>query len=127
MRDNEALKGLRFVGLIGGLRAQAGVDEEPALTLSAWRAFRFPSGAIHLAGHCNELFEGRASTAVVACDRKSSSCTTASGRRYAPIGPPGRLDSDAAWVWEQFKCINSLADEEDVSERLFHLLEDRSR
>jgi hypothetical protein len=123
MSDNEALKGFQFLGIIGGLRPQASVEEEPALALSAWRAFRVPSGAIHLAGHCKELFEGRASTAVVACDRASSSCTTASGRQYKLSGPPGRLDSDAAWVWGQFKRINALSDEEDVSDRLFSLLE----
>jgi hypothetical protein len=123
MSDNDALNGFKFLGLIGGLRPQAGVEEEPALTLSAWCAFRVPTGALHLAGHCKELFEGRASTAVVAGDRASSSCTTASGRQYRLSGPPGRLDSDAAWVWEQFKRINRLAGEEVVSERLFDLLE----
>lgn len=123
--DNKDLQGFKFLGIIGGLRPQAGVDEEPALTLTGWRAFRFPSGAIHLAGHCEELFEGRASTAVVAGDAASNRVVTVSGRQYTLSGPPRRLDSDAAWVWGRFKRINSLedSDEEDVSERLFALLD----
>lgn len=114
--------GFRVVEIIGGLRPQASVADEPALTLFRWRAFQAPSGAIHLTGHCVELTEGRATTAVVAGDVTSRRCVTASGRQYVLQGSPDCLDSDAAWVWEQFKRINRVTDETDVSDRLFDLL-----
>ena len=115
-------EGFRLVGVIGGLRPQASEANEPALTLFRWRAYQLPSGAIHCAGHCVELAEGRATTAVVAGDATARRCVTASGRHYALHGLLDSLDSDAAWVWEQFQRINGVTALVDVSEQLFHLL-----
>lgn len=113
--------GPHLLGILGGLRPQAGVDEEPALTLSVWRAFQVPSGAIHLIGHCNELVEGRATSHVVAGNAATRRCVTSSGRQYTLQGRSG-TDGDAAWVWDRFKRINGLVDEVDISDRLFDLL-----
>jgi hypothetical protein len=114
-------EGFRLVGVIGGPRPQAGVDKESYLTLTAWRAFQVPSGNIHLVGHCVELAEGRASTRVVAGDAATGRCVTSSGRAYTLYGPSGH-DSNGEWVWGQLKRIQRLADEDDVSDRLFALL-----
>lgn len=119
--DIPAPERLRLVGVIGGLRPQAGVDDEPCLTLTAWRAYLVPSGNIHLVGHCVELAEGRATSIVADGNANSRQCTTISGRKYSLHGPSG-YDGDGEWVWEQFKRINRLAHEVDVSDRLFDLL-----
>lgn len=122
MNDDETPlpEGLRLLEVIGGLRPQASVDDEPALTLSRWRAYQ-SAGTIHLVGHCNELAEGRATSHVVAGAVTTCRCVTASGRLYRLQGPSGH-DSDAGWVWEQLKRIHHLVDEVDVSDRLFDLL-----
>jgi hypothetical protein len=121
--DTPAPEHLRLVGIIGGLRPQASVADEPALTLLRCSAYQLPSGAIHLAGHCVELAEGRSTTAIVAGDATARRCVTTSGRQYALRGPPAYLDSDAAWVWEQFQRINGVTTLKDVSEQLFDLLQ----
>lgn len=106
---------------MGGLRPQAGVDEEPALTLAEWQAWRVTSGAIHLMGYCVEHGEGRTTTALVAGNGNYRRCITASGRQYTLIGPSGR-NPDAEWVWSRFMRVTGLTAEVDVSEQLFDLL-----
>lgn len=111
----------KLVALMGGLRPQADVDKEPALTLACWQAWRVSSGAIHLMGYCLEHGQGRTTTALIAGNAYDRRCVTVSGRQYTLKGPSGR-DPDAQWVWSQFLGLTGLTAEVDVSERLFDLL-----
>ncbi len=68
----------------------------------------------HMWGYDMANNQGRASTAIIAFDRSSMSATTASGRLYVLVGPPG--DSPLGkTAWQKWCNDHGVVAETDVT------------
>lgn len=98
----------------------ASVADEPETVLSPWFVFELKNGNRHFVGrtyYSGYASEGRVSSRIVSFDPDEMVGITRSGRRYKLEGPPG-FDSDANYVWHQWKYIGKIldADTKNVSE-----------
>jgi hypothetical protein len=89
--------------LSGTVHGYPAADRQPAVRLTQWQVMKSlgHDGKLsrRLVGRCD--YEGRKSSAIKLFDLIALQATTASGRCYTLIGPPGE-DLDAMWVWDQF-------------------------
>lgn len=102
------------------------VAEQGTLTLVNWRILEVPSGGWHLVGYCWENYEGRVSSLVLNIEEISMRATTISGRVYLLMGAPAH-NSDAMYVWSQWRVINSIESWTDVTDSVWngHLVANR--
>lgn len=114
---------IRLIEVTGGIHATASVEEQPDISLRAWRVFaveglsRKVAGVTHhFVGHNVLDGEGRASTAIEKFDLATRRGRTESGRVYELLGKPGR-DRDAEYVWNRWKAINCVTSETDVTKQ----------
>lgn len=91
------------------------VSAEPETVLSRYRIFELPSGTRHFCGYVARDREGRVSSEIVSWDPEARIGVTKRGRRYRLDGDPG-FDSDAEYVWNAWKHVNSVTDFKDVTE-----------
>lgn len=75
----------------------APVEDEPEVRLARWQVYAVGEGR-HFVGYNLSWQEGRVSTAIQTFDPATRRGTTASGRVYELVGPPGP-DSDGEWVF----------------------------
>lgn len=68
----------------------------------------------HLIGFVLQESAGRATSAIQSFDKENRLIQTQSGRLYQLIGEPG-THGDAEYVWKQWKNINGVRDEKDVT------------
>lgn len=75
------------------------VNQQPILTLVAWRVFEVnPGETRHFVGWCVENQEGRVSSEIQSFDKVNGLAVTGSGRQYRISGEPG-WDDDARYTW----------------------------
>lgn len=103
----------------GGVWACAPVSERPQVTLTDWRVFEVPlpgqtKCTRHFVGYNPSDREGRVSSPIVQFDPATMCGVTKSGRVYALRGRAG-WNSDADYVWNSWKHINSVTDALDVT------------
>ena len=104
----------------------ASVNEEPEETMMRWsiREVLFDDStdkSRHLVGYILRKGKGRVSSAIQSFDRDKMRIKTASGRLYQLEGQSG-FDPDAEYVWAQWKKLNAVLEESDVTHeyRLMH-------
>lgn len=94
------------------------VEKEPSADIINWsiRAAKFSNNAEsdHLLGFVPQK-AGRVTSAIYNFDSETQKITTASGRIYTLIGPPGKSD-DAEYIWQFWKLMNSVVNDIDVTE-----------
>jgi ATP-dependent Lon protease len=102
------------------------VQQEPETVITRWsvREARFDDPndqSRHVVGYVARQGTGRVTSAIQSFDRDHQRITTSSGRVYQLEGPPG-FDPDAEYVWAQWKALNHVRDETDVTQeyRLMH-------
>jgi len=100
----------------------ASVDRAPEVTMSEWRIMEVTSpywdgASRHFVGHNVTDGEGRVSSNIVEFDKEKMVGITRSGRVYHLVGS-SRQDADAGYVWNQWKKINHVDSELDVSESI---------
>lgn len=95
------------------------VAEQGELTLVNWRILEVPSGERHLVGYCLDNHEGRVSSFVLDIEIISLRATTSSGRVYLLTGAPAH-NSDAMYVWSQWRIVNSVESWTDVTESVWN-------
>jgi len=97
------------------------INTQPDFTLDAWRVFEVPFDGPHkpwtrhFIGFRREGCKGQVSSPVEVFDHVSRCGVTRSGRVYHLAGEPG-MNGDAFAVWSQFKYVNLIAEERDVTE-----------
>jgi hypothetical protein len=95
----KAMSALRGSIAVGAANERDGppVIQQPSMQVRSWRLLRAPSGTLHLVA-LEDLSAGgdtvRVTSAIAAFDSDSSVATTASGQRYALIGPPEDGESE---------------------------------
>lgn len=93
------------------------VTEQPKVDLEKWLIFRVfydkNTYTDHVVGFAEG--EGRVSTKIVEHDPDSNSVTTRSGRVYVIDPDKMGANSDALYVWEQWKGINKFKQEMNIS------------
>ncbi|MFA6272658.1 MAG: AAA family ATPase [Patescibacteria group bacterium] len=106
--------------------AVAPVNEEPEETIMRWsvREALFEDlndKSRHLIGYIPRKGKGRVTSAIQSFDREKMRIKTSSGRLYQLEGQPG-FDSDAEYVWAQWKELNDVREDIDVTNqyRLMH-------
>ncbi|WP_333875758.1 AAA family ATPase [Methylobacter sp.] len=104
----------------------APIYEEPKETIVRWsiREALFKDShdkSRHLIGYIARKCAGRVTSAIQSFDRETMRIKTTSGRIYQLEGQPG-FDPDAEYVWAQWKALNEVRDEVDVTHeyRLMH-------
>jgi ATP-dependent Lon protease len=100
--------------------AVAPVHEEPEETIMRWsiREVLFDAHndkSHHLVGYISRQGKGRVTSAIQSFDRDTMRIKTRSGRVYQLDGPPG-FDPDAEYVWAQWKALNHVREEADVTD-----------
>ena len=94
------------------------VDKEPEANIVNWsvHAAKFSNGnkSHHLLGFV-PYKAGRVTSAIYKFDPENQKIITASGRVYTLKGPPG-LSDDAEYVWQNWKLMNSVVNDIDVTE-----------
>ncbi|MGZ4955092.1 MAG: AAA family ATPase [Methylobacter sp.] len=98
----------------------APVHEEPEETIICWsvREALFNDShdkSRHLIGYIPRKGKGRVTSAIQSFDRETMRIKTTSGRIYQLEGQPG-FDPDAEYVWTQWKALNEVRDEDDVTQ-----------
>ncbi|MGZ4956076.1 MAG: hypothetical protein ACXV79_13550 [Methylobacter sp.] len=100
--------------------AVAPVHEEPEETIMHWSIrevlFDVPNDkSRHLVGYISRQGKGRVTSAIESFDRDHRRIITRSGRIYRLEGSPG-FDPDAEYVWAQWKALNHVREEADVTD-----------
>lgn len=103
----------------GGVWSCAPVPERPEVVLTDWRVFEVlllgsTARTRHFAGYNARDREGRVSSAIVQFDPAAMCGVTKSARVYELRGRSG-WNSDADYVWNSWKHINSVTDALDVT------------
>jgi len=101
------------------------VAAEPVVFLSPWKVFQLADGSIHLCGGVG-FFGGRVSSAVVSFDYEKATAKTITGRTYELTGRPG-VDTDAAYVWQQWSAGNAISSWVDVTDEVWEKIEAEAR
>jgi hypothetical protein len=95
------------------------VEEQPNLTLIRWRIMLLHDGEHHFVGRVVENpGEAKVTSELKAFDIATLRGTTATGRVYQLLGPPGH-DGDAKYVWERWRRAYQLTDFIDVSDGVY--------
>jgi hypothetical protein len=93
--------------------ATASVEVEPEVRLTNWQVYAVGSGR-HFVGFNPGWQEGRVSTAVQSFDPQTRRGSTASGRIYELVGPPG-CHPDAEWVFGLWLAAQQLSHEDVIA------------
>jgi hypothetical protein len=112
MNENELLHTLFPESIWNG----APVADEPEIRLIHWSIKRDTQGNRYFVGLRSDDFTGRVSTALVEFDQATRRGRTRSGRVYELLGPSG-VASDAEYVWDAYKRVNSIVEEPDEPAR----------
>jgi hypothetical protein len=90
------------------------INDEPEIELTDWQIMETNVGSRHFVGYNHKNREGRVSSDIVTFDNKNLIGKTVSGRVYQLIGYPA-YNKDALYVWDNFKVINGIKTEENVT------------
>jgi hypothetical protein len=93
----------------------APVELVPEVILSNWRILETDVGTRHFVGVNVLEGGGRVSSAITEFDPVARRGRTRSGRVYELIGS-GAYNSDAEYVWQQWRAINNVTSYIDVSD-----------
>jgi hypothetical protein len=90
------------------------VTEQPEIELVDWQIMETDVGSRHFVGYHQKNREGRVSSDIISFDNVNLVGKTISGRVYQLIGYP-RTNKDALYVWENFKSINNVKSENNIT------------
>ena len=105
----------------GGIHAIAPVSVQPRTEMWRWRLYQVKAHGVrsrHLVGLADG--EGRVCSAIAQWDLKNLCATTASGRVYLLVGPPG-WNADADYVFAGWRSVNGCVQVKDMSRALLRL------
>ena len=95
------------------------VEKEPRVDIVNWQihqvTFFNEDKSEHLMGFVPKK-KGRVTSAIQVFEPETRRITTFSGRVYTLIGPPGHC-KDAAYVWHLWIKINSVVQDENVTDK----------
>jgi len=95
------------------------VDVEPEVNIINWSIhvviFLNDDRSEHLQGFVPGKM-GRVTSAIQDFEANNRKITTASGRVYTLVGPPGNCD-DAAYVWQLWKKMNGVVQDKNVTDK----------
>ncbi|MCF6203437.1 MAG: hypothetical protein L3J59_07170 [Methylococcaceae bacterium] len=95
------------------------VEKEPTVDVVNWSVHRvtFFNGdkSEHLLGFVPDK-QGRVTSAIQSFNADTRKITTASGRVYTLVGPPGECE-DAAYVWQYWKNMNGDVKDRNVTDK----------
>lgn len=96
------------------------VKDRPSVTLDSWSVHDVPlygddrPWTRHFVGYSRDDQQGQVSSPVESFDPATGCGVTRSGRVYRLAGRPGG-DADADYVWRQWKQLNEVGDEHEVT------------
>lgn len=108
--------------ITGGVWRVQGVDKEPVVELTQWRAYRLPDGDVHFMGWQEAALQGRVTSAIQEFDPVQRCGRTRSGRVHRLMGGSG-YNGDAGYTWSTWLRIYRLESCEDVTEAFEAMLE----
>ncbi len=102
----------------GGVWRTTPVSSTPQLVLTDWRVYAVPllcdiGTTCHFVGWNQTEGEGRVSSPIVEFDLKTMRGRTQTGRVYELQGKSG-WNSDAGYVWDNWKRLHGITDEHEV-------------
>lgn len=95
------------------------VEKEPAAKMINWSVHRVTffdeDESEHLMGFVPGKM-GRVTSAIQHFEANTQKITTNSGRIYTLVGPPGKAE-DAEYVWQCWKKMNGVVQDENVTDK----------